>query len=102
MRGRIGRLILEKWQFSDALIQMAEQAEDWQYDHEGAPDYVDIIVLAQLYSFRYTQKPDDVPVAETVPSFFKLNMDDGEEDSGLVVLIEADAEIDETENLLGA
>lgn len=101
LRGPIGKLIINKWKLPHELAEMAELAEDWEHDHKADADYIDIVIIAQIFSFQELKGPNGLPNIETLPAYTKLGLSDDEEDSGLVVLIEADADIEETESLLG-
>ena len=49
LRGQLSPLILSKWQLPDELVTAAKEAENWQRDHQGKPDYADLVIVAQLH-----------------------------------------------------
>lgn len=102
LRGKVSRAILESWQLPHNLGFIAEHADTWDYEHDGDADYLDTVIVAQLFSFPHDAKPENAPNVENTPAYLKLHLNDEEEDSGLVVLMDADAEIAEIEDLLGA
>jgi len=91
----IGEAILKKWNFSDDIIPVAAEHENFTRDHVGDADYVDVIVVANLESYLGTNHPHASVDLSTVPAFSKLGLDP--EDSE-VVDIEA---VQETKEALG-
>jgi len=47
---RIGGAILEHWKFPEALVQVAAEHENLERNHDGPPDLVDLIQVANLQS----------------------------------------------------
>jgi putative nucleotidyltransferase with HDIG domain len=47
---RIGGAILRHWKFSDSLVAVAAEHEDLDRYHEGGPDLVDVVQVANLQS----------------------------------------------------
>lgn len=45
---KIGRIILQDWDFSPELVAVPEQAFDVHRNHQQAPDLVDIVLLSNL------------------------------------------------------
>jgi HD-like signal output (HDOD) protein len=54
LRSRVGRLLLQAWQFPEGLSEVTYFAEDLYRSHAGPPDYVDLIIVAvlQVYGIR--------------------------------------------------
>jgi len=67
----VGVLILETWNFGDAMIDVVKHAHNFSYDHEGGPDLVDLVQIALLQGGHEPQEVD----WGTVPAFAKLGMD---------------------------
>jgi len=72
---QIGKAMLSKWEFPEELIAVAEQHEDLQRNHEGAADYVDLIVVANLQSYIGTEHRLAAAAFSEVPAFAKLGLD---------------------------
>jgi len=71
LQGRVGILILETWNFGDAMIDVVKNAHNFSYDHEGGADLVDLVQIALLQGGH-----EDTDVDwSTVPAFAKLGMD---------------------------
>jgi HD-like signal output (HDOD) protein len=82
----VGKLIMETWNFPKELKLVASEYVDFQRDHEGPADYVDLVQVAFLQSIAGTDHPACRVDWATVPAFAKLGL-------------EADAEILEIEGV---
>ena len=67
MRGVLGKAILKKWKFDEALVSIPEDAENWLRQHESRFDYSDIVILAQLHSFY-----GEPAIAKGLPSLLEV------------------------------
>lgn len=72
LKAEVGALVLRKWQFPGYFVQAALHAEDWMEDTGHAPDYVDLVVVAQLHSYVGTTRMPHLPRLDLVPAFHKL------------------------------
>ena len=71
LQGRVGILILETWNFGDAMIDVVKNAHNFSYDHEGGADLVDLVQIALLQGGH-----EDADIDwGSVPAFAKLGMD---------------------------
>lgn len=71
LQSRVGTLILETWNFGDAMTDVVKYAHDFTYDHEGGADLVDLVQIALLQGGHIDQDID----WDEVPAFSKLGMD---------------------------
>jgi len=71
LQGRVGILILETWNFGDAMIDVVKNAHNFTYDHEGGADLVDLVQIALLQGGHVDSDVD----WSGVPAFAKLGMD---------------------------
>ncbi len=67
----VGVLILQTWNFGEAMTDVVKHAHNFSYDHEGGADLVDLVQIALLQGGH---EPEEVDWA-TVPAFSKLGMD---------------------------
>jgi HD-like signal output (HDOD) protein len=72
LRGEIGAVVLGEWGFPAGFIQAAVHADDWMQDLNDKPDYVDLVVLAQLHAYIGSAKAQQLPRLDLVPAFHKL------------------------------
>jgi len=71
LQGRVGILILETWNFGDAMIDVVKNAHNFSYDHEGGANLVDLVQIALLQGGHIETDID----WDNVPAFAKLGMD---------------------------
>ena len=70
----VGKLIMDTWNFPDELKLVASEYVDFQRDHDGPPDYVDLVQVAFLQSIAGTDHPACRVDWATVPAFAKLGL----------------------------
>ena len=87
----IGAEILRKWNFPEELIAVAEQHEDLSRNSENGPDYVDVVVVANLQSVIDTNHRHTNVDWSTVPAFGKLGL---QPDVSIVDMDETNANIE--------
>ncbi len=100
LRGEIGAMILRKWEFSTELLSVPLEAENWERDTKGEPDYNDIVIVAQIHSYFGTPKAARLPSLIDVPAFKKLPISEEGPVKNLEILVEARNEIETTRQLL--
>ena len=94
---KIGEAILRAWNFSEELVKVAAEHEDLQRSHDGPPDYVDVVIAANLQNAFGTDTPYGKVDWNTVPAFEKLGMDT---EVSEVDMDEANAEIEAVKTAL--
>ena len=74
LQGPVGELILESWHFPQPMIEVVKECHNFNYSHDGAAAYVDLVQAALLQSHLVGEKhaPADW---STVAAFAKLGMD---------------------------
>lgn len=95
----IGQLILERWHFPEELIKVAAEHENTQYQSSNGPDYVDVVIIANLHSYMgktNSHKLTDIDWS-SIPALEKLNLTP---ERSIAALAEAQAEIKELQQLL--
>lgn len=100
MRGMIGSAILRSWGFIEDLIVVAEQAENWQREHEGDADYADLVIISQLHTFIGKPEMAHLPTLDQVPVLKKLKMGELTPKLSLKILDKAEEKIARAESLL--
>ena len=71
----IGTALLSKWEFPQDIINVAAKHEDLSYAHGGAPELVDVVIVANLQSYFGKDHPHAKVDWSTVPAFTALGMD---------------------------
>lgn len=70
LQGRVGVLILETWNFGEAMTEVVREAYNFSYDHEGTANLVDLVQVALLQG-GHVEGID----WSTVPAFARMGMD---------------------------
>lgn len=94
----IGAAILKKWNFSEEIIAVAREHENLSRDHEGAADYVDIIMVANLQSHFGTNHSHTKEDWNKIPAFSKLGL---EPEMNIVDMADAEEKMDAVKIALG-
>ncbi|NVJ51203.1 MAG: HDOD domain-containing protein [Gammaproteobacteria bacterium] len=71
---KIGYSILKTWDFPAELVAVPLGYLDFERQHEGPADYVDLVTVANLQSYAGTNHPLANIPWEEVPAFEKLGM----------------------------
>jgi len=87
----IGAEILKKWNFPEELIAVASDHEDLNYDSKNGPDYVDVVIVANLQSLIDTKHRHTQVDWSAVPAFEKLGL---QPDISVVDMDETNANIE--------
>lgn len=72
LKADVGSMVLRQWEFPSFFVQVTLHAEDWMRDVSHNPDYVDLVVVAQLHSYVGTARMRSLPRLDLVPAFHKL------------------------------
>lgn len=100
LKGELGGAILREWEFSDAFVTAAQEAEKWRRDPAPEPDYCDIAIVAQLHSFMGTARMQGLPQFGEVPAFCKIAHGELTPEMSVQLLDQAKAQISEVRHLL--
>lgn len=95
----LGGVILKRWNFNDDLVAVAQQANDWNREHEGPADYCDLVQVARLHAILGKHQPG-IPPMEKVPAFHKISQGKFTPETSKEILENAKQQIEETMQLL--
>jgi len=101
LRAPLGQQILKEWNFDNALSEVSAEAENWMRDGDGAADYVDIVIVAQIHSYFGKENKANFPSLLSTPAFNKLGLSKLGADASLEVLFEAEQAIRNIMTMLG-
>ena len=93
---RIGGAILKHWKFPDALVAVAAEHENLERSHEGGPDLVDLVQVANLQSHIDTDHPLGQVDWGGVSAFQSLGL---EADVHEIELLDVQSDIEEVHRL---
>ena len=100
--GRIGTVILEKWDFPRSLVCAIESCDDWLRGTEDPSDYADVVIIAQLHSFIGTDSMPDIPPMDELPAFRKLAGNGLSPNLSVEIIHKAKQEIEQVRELLSS
>jgi len=99
----VGATLLTQWGFSDELVAVAREHNDWFRQGSGEPDYCDIVQAAKLHCKFIGGEKLDTPQLHEVSAFNRLNLGKIDPQDGIQFLKDAQQEIKETiQTLLSA
>jgi len=97
MRPQITGLLMNKWNFTEEMVTVAEECEDWFRNKSDTADLCDLIIVAQYHSLMGTTEMSLMPPITTIPAITKLNM--GPKES-IELMKQSNKEIKEVERML--
>ncbi len=97
LRPQIGGTLLRQWNFSEDMIVVAEESEQWFRNPKKEVDLCDLVLLAQYHSLMGTPAMERMPPITTLPAMRKFNM--GPQES-IELIRQSQKEIREIEALL--
>lgn len=71
---QVGRAMLEAWNFPPELVAVALEHENIERIGSSSPDYVDVVIAANLHSHSLRGEPFPIERWEQVPAFAKLGL----------------------------
>lgn len=99
---QIGALLLEHWGFDERFVEVARRRDAWDHDPDAAVDLADIVQVARLHSFIGTPRMHKSPRVNEVTAYAKLPLGELSPRMSLVMLDEAQQDIDEVKQMLAA
>jgi HD-like signal output (HDOD) protein len=100
LRAQIGAMILQKWGFASEFVVAALESEKWMRNKGSAPDYCDLVIIAQLHSFIGTTNALNMPAINQVPAHHRLQLGELTPHMSLKLLEEAGEQIAHAESML--
>lgn len=70
----VGKIIMDTWSFPAEIKQVASEYVDFQREHDGPADYVDLVQVAFLQSIAGTDHPASRVDWASVPAFAKIGL----------------------------
>jgi HD-like signal output (HDOD) protein len=100
MAPTVSQKILTDWDFADAFIHAALEAENWWHEHDGDADFTDVLIVAHLHALVKERAFKRLPRIDETPAFQKLALGQLGPKLSLAVLDKAKAQIAELRSLL--
>ena len=103
LQAELGAALLQRWEFPQDLIDVVVNVGNFMYDSgSDEPDYVDVVLVAQLHAAIGKPGAVEMPPMERVPAVRKLARGELTAERSLAVLAEAQEELREARQMLGA
>ncbi len=100
VQGKLGSMILKKWHFDEELIALPLESQNWKRDTEGPADYIDIVIVARVYSQFGSGSKKNIPRLDELPAFSKLSISKLGADASIELLRESQNDISEVMQML--
>ncbi len=100
LRGDFSSMTLRNWGFGNEFVEAALEAENWFRNKQPEPDYTDILIMAQIHSWVGTPEMVKLPRIDEAPAFRKLALGGLSPRLSLLVLDEAQKEIDQVRQMI--
>ena len=97
LRPQISGQLLRQWNFSEDMIVVAEESEQWFRNPRREVDLCDLVLLAQYHALMGTPAMEGIPPITTLPAMGKFSM--GPQES-IELIRQSQKEIREIESLL--
>ncbi|MBQ0725183.1 MAG: HDOD domain-containing protein [Cycloclasticus sp.] len=95
----IGKMVLENWNFTEDFVEIAVNAENWERQTDQPANYADLVIVAQLLSFRNTPNQDKYPEPTSVPAYARLTKLLKDPNDSIDVLVSAPDELADIKQL---
>ncbi len=70
--GPAGHFLLKKWDFSEELILIPQESQNWYYDSSDKLNLTDVVILSKLHSYIGTPSMAKLPPINSIPACSKL------------------------------
>lgn len=97
LHARIGKMVLQAWQFPEELVKVVAEHENLAYDSLPGPDLVDVVIIANLHSHVGTTTHRSAINWNMIPAFGKLGLTP---QTSIAALNDARDEVAEIQRLL--
>ncbi len=101
LRPQITSMLLHKWNFTDELITVGEESENWFRNPRDEAELCDLVLIAQYHSLIGTEEMKQLPPIDKLPAFAKLGLSTDNPGEIMSFMKESKAEVDVIEGLLG-
>ena len=102
LKGEVGAMVLENWQFPDELVDVARDCEAWMRCPTPRADLCDLVLVATLHSYIDKRRQPPPPRLDQVPAYQKLALGKLTPEMTLQILVEAKEQITQARALLAA
>lgn len=72
LRGEVGALIMQEWDFNEAMTTVARESDKWLRTGKAAADYCDLVLVAKLHVLMAGMPSTRQPARYSAPAYRKL------------------------------
>lgn len=90
---------LENWGLA-GFAEAAVHQENWYYDHDGGPNYTDILIISHLHGLIRSKRFKDLPRIDETPAYSQLSALGLSASRSINILEDAQQELSELKSLL--
>ena len=101
LRPQITSMLLHKWNFTDELVTVGEESEDWFRNPADQADLCDLVMIAQYHSFIGTPEMKQLPPISKLPAFAKIGLSLDKPADIMAFVNASKSEVEVIEKLLG-
>ena len=101
LRPQITGMLLGKWNFTDEMIKVGEESEEWFRNPANEPDLCDLVLIAQYHSYIGSEEIKGLPPVFKLPAFSKLGLEMDKPAQILEFVRQSKADVEVIEKLLG-
>lgn len=101
LRPQITSMLLHKWKFTDDLVTVGEESEDWFRNPGDEADLCDLVMIAQYHSYIGTSDMHRLPPISKMPAYAKLGLTTDNPEKIMAFMKESKTQVDIIERLLG-
>jgi HD-like signal output (HDOD) protein len=91
--GKISAMVLNAWEFDQAMVVVALDLENWWRDRGPKPELADLVLVARYHSYIGEPHFKKLPPLSQLPAFQKLNLGELGPEEGLIFIKEAKARL---------
>lgn len=73
-RAEFSSLLLNRWEFSDEIIHVAEGCEDWFRNPDDAIDLCDLVLVANYHNLISSDRASMLPPISAIPAMKKMGL----------------------------
>ena len=74
LRAQVTGMLLQEWNFSQDLVDVGLECDDWFRNPADQPDLCDLVLIARYHSLIGTPEQASLPPLAVLPAFAKLGM----------------------------
>jgi HD-like signal output (HDOD) protein len=100
LKGEVGAMVLENWQFPEDIVEVARGCEDWLRCPTTRADLCDLVLVATLHSYIGKRRQPAPPRMDQVPAYQKLALGKLTPELTLQILVEAKEQIEQARALI--